>query len=60
MALEVAVGNVPPRGQLGPEELSDSFAQAGTVADAQRAVFVAPWRREGWEALVEVVDGVGE
>jgi hypothetical protein len=31
--------------------LCDAFAQADTVADAQRAVMVAPWRRDGWEAL---------
>jgi superkiller protein 3 len=57
MALKVAMGNVPPKGPLGAEELSDAFAQAGTIADAQRAIMVAPWRREGWEALVESVGG---
>lgn len=57
MALTVALGNVPPRGGLSAEELCDAYAQADTVADAQRAVFVAPWRREGWEALGEVVAG---
>ena len=57
MALTVALGNVPPKGPLGAEDLCDAYAQAGTVGDAQRAVMTAPWRREGWEALVDSIDG---
>jgi superkiller protein 3 len=53
MALTVALNNVPPKGPLQAEELCEAFAQAGTVADAQRAIFVAPWKNIGWDALVE-------
>ena len=55
MALAVAMGNVPPKGVLTAEELCDAYAQAGTVADAQRAIITAPWRREGWEGLADCV-----
>ena len=51
MALLMATRNVPPRGTLDAEDLCDAFAGTGGVGDAQRAVMVAPWKREGWEGL---------
>ncbi|KAF2835832.1 TPR-like protein [Patellaria atrata CBS 101060] len=58
MALKTAQRQVPPRGAIGAEELARTFAGTGSVGDAQRAVMVAPWLRDGWECLVEAVDGV--
>ncbi|KAK8217843.1 hypothetical protein IWZ01DRAFT_445537 [Phyllosticta capitalensis] len=42
---------------VGAEELAHAYAACGLrVADAQRAVLLAPWKAAGWEALGE---GVG-
>ncbi|KAI0154636.1 tetratricopeptide-like protein [Xylariaceae sp. FL1272] len=57
MALQVAMKAIPPRGQLGAEDLADAYAGTGMVADAQTAIFVAPWNRQGWETLASAVTG---
>ncbi|KAI8964188.1 TPR-like protein [Daldinia sp. FL1419] len=51
MALNVALKAIPPRGELGAIDLADAYAGTGKVADAQTAIFVAPWNRSGWESL---------
>ncbi|KAF4632028.1 hypothetical protein G7Y89_g6102 [Cudoniella acicularis] len=58
MALNTAVKGVPPRGELGAAELAVAFAGVGSVAGAQKAVIVAPWREEGWDALSGVLSGL--
>ena len=55
MALTTAESRVAPRGHLGAEELAAAFAHTGTVADAQRAIMVAPWTSCTWSSLVEAV-----
>ncbi|KAJ4290988.1 Superkiller protein 3 [Kalmusia sp. IMI 367209] len=55
MARETARGTVPPTGTLGAKGLADAMVGTGVVGDAQRGVMLAPWRREGWAALVECV-----
>ena len=50
-ALRTAVKAVPPRGALDSADLARAFAGTGKVTDAQRAVFVAPWRGFSWDAL---------
>ncbi|KAF2797250.1 TPR-like protein [Melanomma pulvis-pyrius CBS 109.77] len=57
MARETARRSVPPFGVLDAESLSNAFAGTGDVKDAQRAVVLAPWCKEGWGALVECVQG---
>lgn len=57
MALSTARKAVPPLGSLSAEELARAFAGTGRVWDAQRAVVLAPWRAEGWQALSEGVMG---
>ncbi|KAJ9658915.1 Superkiller protein 3 [Coniosporium apollinis] len=57
MALSAARRAVPPLGPLSAEELARAFAGTGRVGDAQRAVALAPWRVEGWQALSEGVMG---
>ena len=47
-ALEVAVRSIPPRGILESEELSIAYAGTGMITDAQRAIYLAPWKRDGW------------
>ncbi|KAH8661648.1 hypothetical protein BGZ60DRAFT_433450 [Tricladium varicosporioides] len=56
MALKAAVKGVPPRGGLSADDLAVSFSGLETVGGAQKAVFVAPWKREGWEALGGVLE----
>lgn len=51
MTMKTAVRAVPPRGQLGAVELSIAFSGSEKVSDHQRAVFVAPWQKAGWQAL---------
>ena len=51
MALQTAQKAVPPHGGAGAGELAAAFAGVGTVADAQRAVVLAPWVGGGWGAM---------
>jgi len=51
MALQVAQKAIPPRGALGAADLAEAFTGTGAIADAQKAVFAAPWCRAGWESL---------
>jgi superkiller protein 3 len=55
MARETARRNVPPHGDLGAVGLAKAFAGTGTVADAQRAVVLAPWHQDGWNTLADTV-----
>ncbi|KAH9905761.1 tetratricopeptide [Xylariomycetidae sp. FL2044] len=55
MALNVALKAIPPRGDLGAEELADAYAGTGKAVDAQTAIFIAPWNRSGWESLGRAV-----
>ena len=51
MALLTALKAVPPRGLLDAEDLCEAYAGTNRIADAQRAVAIAPWKVCGWEAL---------
>ncbi|KAL7619519.1 Superkiller protein 3 [Parahypoxylon ruwenzoriense] len=51
MALKVALKAIPPWGELGAVDLADAYAGTGKVADAQTAIFVAPWSSSGWASL---------
>ena len=51
-AVETAVKAVPPRGTLEAGELCTAYSGTGRLDDAQRAVMVAPWMRDGWEAFM--------
>ncbi|KAK4242905.1 Superkiller protein 3 [Achaetomium macrosporum] len=57
MALRVALKGVPPRGDLGAEDLARAYAGTGRAKDAQVAIMVAPWERSGWQALGDAVTG---
>lgn len=54
MALRVATRGIPPRGVLEAHDLAKAYAGTGTAGDAQRAAFLAPWEKVGWEALETV------
>jgi len=51
MALFTATRAVPPAGSLDAEDLCKAYAGTGRLADAQRAVMIAPWTKYGWEGL---------
>lgn len=55
MAVLTARKSVPPRGLLRAEDLANAHAGTAKVGDVQRAIMVAPWRREAWVALREGV-----
>lgn len=55
MAKETARRSVPPGGTLDAAGLAKAFAGTGLVGDAQRAVVLAPWAREGWSVLADCV-----
>jgi superkiller protein 3 len=57
MALRTAERNVPPMGMLEAKDLAEAFAGTGRIADAQRAVMVAPWSVDGWLGIAEGVKG---
>lgn len=51
MALKVALKAIPPKGELGAVGLADAYAGTCKAADAQTAIFIAPWSSTGWESL---------
>lgn len=51
MALLTATRAVPPRGSLEAQDFCEAYAGTGRLADAQRAIVVAPWIKHGWEGL---------
>ncbi|CAK4001289.1 Superkiller 3 [Lecanosticta acicola] len=57
MVLKTASASVPPHGSMEAFELARAHAGVGTVGDAQRAVFLAPWEAGGWKAMKEALDG---
>lgn len=57
MALQTAQKAVPPNGDEDAAGLAHAFAGVGTVADAQRAMVLAPCERIGWENMAEAVVG---
>ncbi|KAK4556275.1 Superkiller protein 3 [Recurvomyces mirabilis] len=55
MALKSVQKAVPPMGELEPSTLAIAYAGAGTVADAQRATFLAPYDPAGWHAFSDAI-----
>jgi superkiller protein 3 len=51
MALKTAAKAVPPVGEIDALKLAEAFAGVGTAADAQRAMFLAPWDACGWTSM---------
>lgn len=51
MTLLTATRAVPPRASLDAQDLCQAYAGTGRLTDAQRAIVVAPWTKDGWEGL---------
>ena len=52
MAVLTAIKACPPGGVLDANDLSKAYSETRRFDDAQRAIMVAPWTSQGWEALV--------
>lgn len=52
MARLTATRAVPPAGSLVAEDLCLAYAGTGRLADAQRAIVMAPWTKCGWDGLL--------
>jgi superkiller protein 3 len=57
IALKVALKAIPPKGELGAADLADAYAGTTRAADAQTAIFIAPWVSSGWNTLNDAVTG---
>ncbi|CAK7201910.1 Superkiller protein 3 [Sporothrix eucalyptigena] len=55
MALRLTLNLLPPRGALGPEDLARACVGTRRPADAQVAIFAAPWLSDSWQALAEAI-----
>lgn len=57
MALKVALKAIPPSGELDATDLANAYAGTARAADAQTAIFVAPWASSGWDSLGDAIAG---
>lgn len=55
MALLTTIKAVPPGGSLEAKDLCKAYVGTYRVDDAQRAIMVAPWMHEGWQAISEII-----
>lgn len=55
MALKTAEKAIPPFGSMESADLATAMAGVGTVGNTQRAIFLAPWMRAGWESMSEAL-----
>ena len=55
MAVKRALRNVPPRGNLEADDISEALSQTGGAGDVLRAIMIAPWRKHGWKELERAV-----
>ncbi|CAG8954884.1 hypothetical protein HYFRA_00008571 [Hymenoscyphus fraxineus] len=56
MALLTAIKGVPPHGVLEAEALGRAFAGTKKLGDAQTATMLAPWKKDGWAVLGEILE----
>ena len=57
LAKETARRNAPPNGTLSAVGLAGAMAATGSASDAQRAIMLAPWSKNGWSGFIECVQG---
>ena len=51
VAVLTAIRAVPPRGNIDAPDLCRAYVMTGRLEDAQRAIMIAPFAKEGWEAM---------
>jgi superkiller protein 3 len=57
MVLRTAAKAVPPKGDLDAEDLAEAFAKTEKLANAQKAIMIAPWKPEGWAVISGTIGG---
>ncbi|ROW15637.1 hypothetical protein VPNG_02051 [Cytospora leucostoma] len=57
MAVLVASQGLPPKGDLGAEDLAKSYSATGRAVDGQVSLVLAPWLRDAWQGLADAVGG---
>lgn len=55
LAVTVATQGIPPKGDLGAEDLAEAYSATGKATGAQASIMFAPWSGEGWQGLAEAV-----
>ena len=55
MSLKLTTSLLPPRGELGPEDLARACVRTRWPADAQVAIMAAPWLADGWQGLADAI-----
>lgn len=55
LAVMVASQAVPPKGDLGAEDLASAYSATGRATDAQVGIMFAPWLKDGWQGLVDAI-----
>lgn len=55
LAVTVATQAIPPKGDLGPEDLAEAYSATGKATGAQASIMFAPWSIEGWQGLADAV-----
>lgn len=55
MAVRVASQAIPPKGDLGAEDLAKTYGSTGKALNSQISIVLAPWVEQGWHDLVGVL-----
>ncbi|KAI3402018.1 hypothetical protein diail_3992 [Diaporthe ilicicola] len=55
MAVRVASQAIPPKADLGAEDLAKPYGSTGKALNSQISIVLAPWMREGWHDLLGVL-----
>lgn len=55
MAVRVASQGIPPKGEVGAEDLAKTYGSTGKALNSQISIVLAPWVEAGWQDLVGVV-----
>lgn len=51
MAVRVASQGIPPKGELGADDLAVTYGSTGKAVNSQISIMLAPWMEEGWHDL---------
>ncbi|POS72650.1 tetratricopeptide [Diaporthe helianthi] len=55
MAMRVASQGIPPKGEVGAEDLAKTYGLTGKAQNLQISIVLAPWMEAGWQDLAGVV-----
>lgn len=55
MAVRVASQGIPPKGDVGAEDLARTYGSTGKALNSQISIVLAPWMEAGWRDLAGIV-----